>query len=93
MSLFFNDTHLALKETVRRFAESEIAPRAAELDESQGFNEQALRKMGELGLLGITASSQHGGSELDVVAATLVMEELGAVCLEPLPALQRRVVG
>ncbi len=80
MSLFFNDTHLALKETVRRFAESEIAPRAAELDESQGFNEQALRKMGELGLLGITASSQHGGSELDVVAATLVMEELGAVC-------------
>jgi isovaleryl-CoA dehydrogenase len=80
MSLFFNDTHLALKETVRRFAESEIAPRAAELDESQGFNEKALRKMGELGLLGITASGAHGGSELDVVAATLVMEELGAVC-------------
>jgi isovaleryl-CoA dehydrogenase len=80
MSLFFNDTHLALKETVRRFAESEIAPRAAELDESQGFNEKALRKLGELGLLGITATAQHGGSELDVVAATLVMEELGAVC-------------
>lgn len=80
MSLFFNDTHQALKETVRRFAESEIAPRAAELDESQGFNEKALRKLGELGLLGITATAQHGGSELDVVAATLVMEELGAVC-------------
>jgi isovaleryl-CoA dehydrogenase len=80
MSLFFNDTHHALKETVRRFAETEIAPRAAELDENQGFNEKALRKMGELGLLGITASAAHGGSELDVVAATLVMEELGAVC-------------
>jgi isovaleryl-CoA dehydrogenase len=80
MSLFFNDTHKVLKETVRRFAESEIAPRAAELDESQGFNESALRKMGELGLLGITATESHGGSGLDVVAATLVMEELGAVC-------------
>lgn len=80
MSLFFNETHNALKETVRRFAEIEIAPLAAELDESQGFNEKALRKMGEVGLLGITASAEHGGSELDVVAATLVMEELGAVC-------------
>ncbi|MEO5666420.1 MAG: acyl-CoA dehydrogenase family protein [Bdellovibrionota bacterium] len=80
MSLFFNETHQSLKNTVRRFAESAIAPFAAELDESQGFNEKALRKMGELGLLGITASAAHGGSELDVVAATLVMEELGAVC-------------
>jgi len=80
MSLFFNETHSALKETVRRFAEIEVAPLAAELDEAQGFNEKALRKMGDLGILGITASAQHGGSELDVVAATLVMEELGAVC-------------
>jgi isovaleryl-CoA dehydrogenase len=80
MSLFFQDTHLALKDSVRRFAESEVAPSAAELDEAQGFNEAALRKMGELGLLGITADPEHGGSGLDIVAATLVMEELGAVC-------------
>jgi len=80
MSLFFNETHQSLKNIVRRFAETELAPLAAELDETQGFNEKAFRKMGELGLLGITATSAHGGSELDVVAATLVMEELGAVC-------------
>ncbi|MBS1985541.1 MAG: acyl-CoA dehydrogenase family protein [Bdellovibrionales bacterium] len=80
MSLFFNDTHLALKESVRRFAETELKPRAAELDESEGFNLEALRKMGALGLLGITADPNHGGSGLDVVAATLVMEEFGAVC-------------
>ncbi len=80
MSLFFNDTHKTLAETVRRFALSDIAPRAAELDEKQGFNIEAMRKMGEMGLLGVTADPDFGGSGLDVVAATLVMEELGAVC-------------
>lgn len=80
MSLFFNETHTALQESIRRFAQSEVAPQAAELDEEQGFNERALRKMGELGLLGITADPDFGGSGLDTVAATMAMEELGAVC-------------
>ncbi len=80
MSLFFNETHVALKETVRKFALSEIAPRAAELDESEGFNLEAMKKMGSMGLLGITADQEFGGSGMDVVSATLVMEELGAVC-------------
>lgn len=80
MSLFFNETHLSLAETVRRFAQSDVAPQAAQLDETQGFNLTAMKKMGELGLLGITADPEFGGSGMDVVAATLVMEELGAVC-------------
>lgn len=80
MSLFFNDTHKSLVETVRRFAQTEVAPQAAALDESQGFNLSAMKKMGELGLLGVIADEKYGGSGLDVVAATLVMEELGAVC-------------
>ncbi len=80
MSLFFNDTHASLAETVRRFALTELAPRAAELDETQGFNIEAFKKMGELGLLGVTADTQYGGSGMDVVSATLIMEELGAVC-------------
>ena len=80
MSLFFNDTHLSLQETVRRFSEAEVAPKAADLDEKQGFNLDAMRKMGELGLLGITADVNFGGSGMDSVAATLAMEELGAVC-------------
>lgn len=80
MSLHFHETHLALRDTVRRFAETEVAPRAAELDEAQGFNLEAMKKMGPLGLLGITADPNHGGSGLDVVAATMVMEELGAAC-------------
>jgi len=80
MSLFFNETHKTLRDTVRRFAETEIAPTAAELDENQGFNLSAMKKMGEMGLLGITADADFGGSGMDAVSATLVMEELGAVC-------------
>lgn len=80
MSLFFNETHHALKDSIRRFAELELAPKAAELDEVEGFNWEALKKMGGLGLLGITADEKYGGSGMDVVAATLAMEELGAVC-------------
>jgi isovaleryl-CoA dehydrogenase len=80
MSLFFNETHRALQETVRKFAQTELAPQAAALDESQTFNLGAFKKMGPLGILGITADPNHGGSGLDVVAATLVMEEMGAVC-------------
>lgn len=80
MSFFFNPTHLALRDSVRRFAETALAPQAAQLDEEQGFNLAGLQQMGELGLLGITADPEFGGSGLDVVAATLVMEEFGAVC-------------
>jgi isovaleryl-CoA dehydrogenase len=80
MSLFFNETHQTLKETVRRFADQELRPYAEKLDEEQGFNLQAMKKLGHMGLLGVTADPQFGGSGLDSVAATLVMEELGAAC-------------
>jgi isovaleryl-CoA dehydrogenase len=80
MSLHFNETHTQLRDTVRKFAETELAPKAAELDEKQGFNVAAIKKMGELGILGITADTDFGGAGLDAVAATLVMEEFGAVC-------------
>jgi isovaleryl-CoA dehydrogenase len=80
MSLFFNETHHSLKETVRRFADQELRPKAEELDEKQGFNIEAMKKLGEMGLLGVTADTRFGGSGLDSVAATLVMEELGAAC-------------
>jgi isovaleryl-CoA dehydrogenase len=80
MSYLFTDTHKALQESVRRFADSELKPLAAELDEKQGFNNEAVRKMGPMGLLGITADPEYGGSGMDAVAATLVMEEIGAVC-------------
>ncbi|MEZ4815429.1 MAG: acyl-CoA dehydrogenase family protein [Bdellovibrionota bacterium] len=80
MSLFFEDIHIQLRDSVRRFAQSELKPLAEKLDEEQGFNHEALKKLGDMGLLGVTADPEHGGAGLGAIAATLVMEELGAEC-------------
>ncbi|WP_439597791.1 acyl-CoA dehydrogenase family protein [Falsiroseomonas sp.] len=66
----------ALRDTVRRFAESEVAPRAAELDESEAFPAEIYRALGGLGLLGITVPDRLGGAEAGVQAYAIVMEEL-----------------
>lgn len=76
---FFSDEHRMLQETVRQLARSELAPRIEQLDHEEGFNRPAFYKMGELGLLGITVPEADGGAGLDAVAATIAMEEMGAV--------------
>jgi isovaleryl-CoA dehydrogenase len=76
---FFSDEHRMLQETVRQFAESDLAPRIERLDHEEGFNREAFFKMGEMGLLGIIVPEEDGGSGLDAVAATIAMEEIGAV--------------
>ncbi len=77
----FNPTseHLALREMVRAFAEREVEPQAAEHDRSESFNVPLFRKLGELGLLGITVPERFGGSGLDAVAAVIAHEELAAI--------------
>ena len=76
---FFSDEHKMLQETVRQFAQSELAPRIEKLDHEEGCNRESFYKMGELGLLGILVPEEDGGAGLDAVAATLTMEEMGAV--------------
>ena len=66
-----------IRETARRFAEREVRPAAAELDESARFAGEIYHKMAETGLLGITIPPDWGGSEADLVSYALVMEELG----------------
>jgi isovaleryl-CoA dehydrogenase len=76
---YFSDEHRMLQETVRQFAHDELAPRIEKLDNEEGFNREAFFKMGELGLLGIIVPEADGGTGLDAVAATIAMEEIGAV--------------
>ena len=66
----------ALRDTVRRFAESRIAPLAAETDRNNAFPMHLWRELGELGVLGITAPEEYGGAGMGYLAHCITMEEI-----------------
>lgn len=77
---FFNDEEKDLQKVCRDFAQKELAPFAEKHDNEESFNINAFKKMGELGVLGITADPEYGGAGLGATAATIVMEEFGKAC-------------
>lgn len=74
----FNPTegHAALRQMLREFVRNEVEPQALDHDRTERFNLDLFRKVGELGLLGITVPAEHGGAGMDAVAAVIAHEEL-----------------
>ncbi|AKZ62000.1 isovaleryl-CoA dehydrogenase [Herbaspirillum hiltneri N3] len=66
----------ALRESVAAFAQAEIAPRAAEIDRSDQFPMDLWKKMGDLGVLGITADEEYGGAAMGYLAHIVALEEI-----------------
>jgi isovaleryl-CoA dehydrogenase len=76
LNFHLGDTVDMLRATVQQFAAAEIAPRAAEIDGENRFPSDLWRKMGELGLLGITVEEQYGGTAMGYLAHVIAMEEI-----------------
>ena len=74
---YLDDTHRLLRESVRRFVEKEVLPHGAAWEESGRVPREVLRKMGELGFLGLRHAEEHGGTGLDALSTAVLAEELG----------------
>jgi alkylation response protein AidB-like acyl-CoA dehydrogenase len=68
--------HEMIRQAARDFAQNEIAPIAAEFDESGDFPAETIKKMGALGLMGIEVPEEYGGAGLDTLAYVLALEEI-----------------
>lgn len=75
-SLELSDEHLMIRQAARDFAQNEIAPIAAEFDESGDFPLETIRKMGQMGFMGIEVPEAYGGSGMDTLAYALALEEI-----------------
>ncbi len=73
------DEHAMLRQSVRKFAKIYLEPTASEWDAREHFDLSLMRKLGELGVLGVTAPEEFGGSGMDKTAAVIVHEELSFV--------------
>jgi len=76
LNFALGETTDMLREAVRGFAQGEIAPRAADIDRTNQFPMDLWRKMGDLGLLGVTVAEEYGGTAMGYLAHIVAMEEI-----------------
>jgi alkylation response protein AidB-like acyl-CoA dehydrogenase len=78
-ALYFSEQHLATREMVSQFARDEVAPVAKKHDADATFPWESIRKMGDLGLLGVPWPEELGGAGLDLISYMIVIHELAKV--------------
>jgi len=80
MQLELDDIQKMIKKNVREFAEKEIAPVAAELDQKEEYPTKILEKMAKLGFLGVIIPQEYGGAGLDTISYAIIVEEISRKC-------------
>src|SRR5437867_7121674 len=80
MDLQLSDEQRLVRETAAAFARDEVLPRAAEIDRTHRHPTELVKRMAELGLLGIAVPEAWGGAGLDTLSYVLAMEEISRAC-------------
>jgi len=79
MNFELNEEHLMIQKAARDFAQNELKPGVIERDEHQKFPVEQIKKMGELGFLGMMVDPKYGGGGMDTISYVLAMEEISKV--------------
>ena len=79
MNFELSEEHLMIQQAARDFAQNELKPGVIERDEHQKFPTEQIRKMGELGFMGMMVSPEYGGGGMDTVSYVLAMEEISKI--------------
>jgi len=79
MDFSLTEEHLMIRDAARDFAQAELLPGVIERDDKQQFPNELVRKMGELGFMGIMVDPKYGGSGMDAISYVLIMEELSKI--------------
>jgi alkylation response protein AidB-like acyl-CoA dehydrogenase len=79
MEFSLTEEHLMIRDAARDFAQTELLPGVIERDEKQEFPKELVRKMGDLGFMGIMVDPKYGGSGMDTISYVLIMEELSKI--------------
>ena len=79
MNFSLTEEHLMIRDAARDFARTELLPGVIERDEKQEFPDELVKKMGDLGFMGIMVDPKYGGSGMDTISYVLIMEELSKI--------------
>jgi len=80
-SIYFKEEHILLQTMIRDFAKNEIAPLAKDIDEKEEFPLESMKKIKDLGLMGIPWEAEYGGGGMDTLSLVIVINEIAKVCV------------
>ena len=79
MNFNLTEEHIMIRDAAKDFAKTELLPGVIERDENQTFPDEQIKKLGELGFMGMMVDPKYGGAGMDTISYVLAMEELSKV--------------